>query len=85
MDKVTSSLIEKLLVQVQFKKNRQIGRDTKFKYPAKIVLCKDAKMVIFFVKLYWPTHSELELYFCVGFSWERLQVTHIVFAYHWTS
>ena len=30
-------------------------------------------------------HSELELYFCVGFSWEGLQVTHIVFAYHWTS
>ena len=30
-------------------------------------------------------HSELEWNFCVGFSWEGLQVTHMVFAYHWTS
>ena len=32
-----------------------------------------------------PSHSELEWNFCVGFSWEGLQVTHMVFAYHWTS
>ena len=34
---------------------------------------------------YYPVHSELEWNFCVGFSWEGLQVTHMVFAYHWTS
>ena len=32
-----------------------------------------------------PYHSELECNFCVGFLWEGLQVTHMVFAYHWTS
>ena len=30
-------------------------------------------------------HSELEWNFCGGFSWEGLQVIHMVFAYHWTS
>ena len=29
--------------------------------------------------------SELEWNFCVGFSWKGLQVTHMVFAYRWTS
>ena len=30
-------------------------------------------------------HCELEWNFCVGFLWEGLHVTHMVFAYHWTS
>ena len=47
--------------------------------------------ISFFVKLRLlrykvsPYHSELEWNFCVRFSWEGLQVTHMVFAYHWTS
>ena len=36
-------------------------------------------------KFFTANHSELEWNFCVGFSWEGLQVTHMVFAYHWTS
>ena len=38
-----------------------------------------------YLKNWADMHSELEWKFCVGFLWEGLQVTHMVFAYHWTS